>query len=250
MSLTLVWTKNGYSGVFNGNYEGGFQRFNSIDCQSDIAKNCKKIDFEDSRGKLLIGDSEAMSLSDQFKSRFGKSGVVYALSGCSFLPKSIIRETKTPGCVELNEYLMEQIKLHCRIDLYIFNRFIPADVTEHRRYLAFLGLISEKCNRVTVIGTPPQIKGNYSAYSSLLFTVSLDSPRKFNKSDFLMEYMRFNSDLQIAIKYNKKIIYIDTVSLLIKGFPTALKNKNGDYLFTDSTHLSKFGAEIIVKNLS
>lgn len=221
-----------------------------MNCQSDLLKNCKKINFSESGSKLLIGDSEAMSLSDVFKSRFRKNGFVYALSGCSFIPKSIIRNTGTSDCRQLNDYLIRQIELDCRVDIYIFNRFVPTGKVEQSQYLDFIWSLAEKCNRVTVIGTPPQIRGNYSAYASLLFRVSLDSPRNFEKKDFLTEYMRWNSVFQIAIKQHEKVIYIDTVDLLVTNFPTTLQNKNGDYLFADSTHVSKFGADIIIRNLS
>jgi organic radical activating enzyme len=199
--------------------------------------------------KILLGDSEAMSLSDEFKKRFGSKGFVFAKNGCSFITDEIYRESFDSTCKEKNFSLFTELKKQCRADIYVFNRFVPKDLKEQEIYLDFLNQVGVACNKLVVVGTPLQIRGNFSAYSSLLFKKSFDSPKFFEESDFMVDYINWNKEFRKQVKSFESIFYLDTEALLAKEFPTTLKNDTGDYLYTDSTHVSRYGAEIIVGNL-
>jgi hypothetical protein len=71
----------------------------------------------------------------------------------------------------------------------------------------------------------------------------------FNKMYEDQQKERWNKEFQKEFKSPLNIFYLDTEILLVNEFPTSLRNEGGDYLYTDSTHVSRFGAEIIVKNL-
>jgi hypothetical protein len=248
-SLIQFWISNGYPGILKENYNGGSQRFQTIKCQSDLLPNCSKVDFSQKDQKILLGDSEAMSLSDEFKKRFGSKGFVFAKNGCSFITDEIYRESFDSTCKEKNFSLFTELKKQCRADIYVFNRFVPKDLKEQEIYLDFLNQVGVACNKLVVVGTPLQIRGNFSAYSSLLFKKSFDSPKFFEESDFMVDYINWNKEFRKQVKSFESIFYLDTEALLAKEFPTTLKNDTGDYLYTDSTHVSRYGAEIIVGNL-
>lgn len=178
-SFIQFWISNGYPGILKENYDGGSQRFQTIKCQSDLLPNCPKVDFSQKDRKILLDDSEAMSLSDEFKKRFGSEGFVYAENGCSFIADEIYRESFDLTCKEKNILLFTELKKQCRTDIYVFNRFVPKDLKEHEIYLDFLNQIGGSCNKLVVVGTPLQIRGNFSAYSSLIFKKSFDSPQVF-----------------------------------------------------------------------
>lgn len=245
MVLTWAWTSVGYFGLFVENIEGGTQRFQRMVCQSDLDPSCTQVSFSRAGSKVLLGDSEAMSIADQYKKRFGQNAYVYAENGCSFIPETIKR-IRTNQCIELNKLLLQKLNKECLADLYLFNRFVPRNNFEKAQYLSFLKQLNRSCKRLIVIGTPLQISGNYSAYASLFFSRSLDSPKSFSKGDFMHEYMEWNKEISSRLT---KTIYIDTEKLLVSGFPTELTNKSGQYLYTDSTHVSKYGAEIISQSL-
>jgi hypothetical protein len=248
-SLIQFWISNGYPGILKENYEGGSQRFQSIKCQSDLLPDCTKADFSQKNSKILLGDSEAMSLSDEFKKRFGPKGFVYAKNGCSFMADGISRESFDSDCKKQNTLLFNKLMKQCQADVYVFNRFVPKDLFEQKLYLDFLNEVGKACNGLVIVGTPLQIRGNFSAYSSLFFKKSFDSPRYFDKSDFVVDYMRWNKDFKAILKNNINLSYLDTEALLVGKFPTTLRNDNGDYLYTDSTHVSRYGADVIVENL-
>ena len=65
----------------------------------------------------------------------------------------------------------------------------------------------------------------------------------------MVDYINWNKEFRKQVKSFESIFYLDTEALLAKEFPTTLKNDTGDYLYTDSTHVSRYGAEIIVGNL-
>jgi hypothetical protein len=245
MVLAWAWTSTGYLGLFVENIEGGMQRFQRMVCQSDLDPSCGQVSFSRVGSKVLLGDSEAMSIADQYKKRFDRNAYVYAENGCSFLPETINR-TRTNQCIEFNKLLLQKLNKECVADLYLFNRFVPKNNFEKNQYLSFLKQLNISCKRLIVIGTPLQIIGNYSAYASLFFSKSLDSPKSFSKGDFMNEYMEWNKEISSRLT---DILYIDTEKLLVSSFPTELTNNSGQYLYTDSTHVSKYGAEIISQSL-
>ena len=248
-SLIQLWISNGYPGILKENFKGGVQRFQTFKCQSDLLPNCSKLDFSQQGHKILLGDSEAMSLSDVFKKRFGSIASVYAENGCSFVANGINRESFDSKCRELNTLLLTKLLKQCQADIYVFNRFVPKDLFEQKLYLEFLNQVGKACNKLVVIGTPLQIRGNFSTYSSLVFKRSFDSPKYFNKSDFMDDYMNWNRILQKEIENSVNSVYLDTEVLLVKKFPTTLRNSAGNFLYSDSTHVSRYGAEIIATNL-
>lgn len=250
MALSL-WIISGYSWMGNSNFNGGVSRLSKIECLNSIDPKCAgRLDLH-TANDVLLGDSEAVSISDLFKDEFGKNSYIGALTGCSFLPASIFRVTQTTECLRLNAKHLTLIKEFGCKNVYLFNRFRPLTEYEEEQYLAFISDISNHCNSVTIMGTPSEMISDFRAYSNLLFKSSPNTPKQFTESDFDLLSLKWNVKFRnIAPSLRNNINYIDTNSLILPVFPTSLKNASGEYLYFDSTHLSRYGGEILVKELA
>ncbi len=133
----------------------------------------------------------------------------------------------------------------------MFNRFRPITEYEEEHHPTFISAISNRCNSVTIIGTPSEMISDSRAYSNLLFKSSSNTPKQFTESDFDSLSLKWNIKFRnIAPSLRNDINYIDTNSLILTFFPTGLKNASGEYLFFDSTNLCRYGGEILVKELA
>jgi hypothetical protein len=245
------WIISGYPGLGNSNFIGGASRLSGIECLSSIDWECDgKPDLPTAKD-VLLGDSEAVSISDLFKDEFGKNSYIGAYTGCAFLPPDIFRTTQTSECLSLNAKHLILIKeVGCK-NIYIFNRFRPVTEYEEEQYLEFISSISRHCNSVTIIGTPSEMVSDFRAYSNLFFKSSLNTPKQFIESDFDSLSLKWNDKLRnIVPSLRNNMYYIDTNSLILPVFPTSLKNASGEYLYFDSTHLSRYGGELVVKELA
>ena len=250
MVLLAFWISSGYSGLPNKNIKGGVTRLSRFHCLSTTEPNCPSFRPINSRYEILLGDSEAISISDLFINKFKTTGHVTALSGCSFLPASITRESQTQACRNLNLKTMKLLNSKICGNVYIFNRFTPLNSTEADRYVGFLRNISRECESLTVIGSPVELNGNFSAYASMLFKSAIDSPAYFAKRDFDQASLNWNSQLAKRLSNSaRKIIYINTNAILVPHFPTTLKDSAGEYLYFDRTHLSYYGGQKIISTI-
>jgi hypothetical protein len=245
------WIMSGYPGIGNSNFNGGVSRLSKIECLSSIDPKCSGRSDLPTANNVLLGDSEAVSISDLFKNQFGKNSYIGALTGCSFLPDSILRKSQTSECLGLNAKHLALIRdVGCK-NIYIFNRFRPVTKYEAEQYLEFISTLADNCNSVTVIGTPLEMISDFSAYSNLLFKSSPNTPNQFVESDFDSLSLKWNKKLgNIAPRLGKNVSYFDTDDLIIPVFPTSLRDASGEYLYFDSTHLSKYGGELLVKELA
>lgn len=159
--LTYYWINGGYQGILKENFSGGFQRFQIISCQSDLLPNCPKSYFSQIGSSVLLGDSEAMSISDEFKKRFGPHAYVYAESGCPFFPSGLGNDRLSNSCESQNSELLAEMNEQCRSNIYIFNRFVPQNAIEQNQYLQFILEVAHNCNNLVIVGTPLQMKNNF-----------------------------------------------------------------------------------------
>jgi hypothetical protein len=247
-----LWISNGYVGVHFSNYEGGFERLKDVECFSNTEPGCgfrlpKNVTYN-----LLLGDSEAISISDLFKTELGGYSYVRARTACSFIPESIVRESMDKGCRILNSNSLKIVsKKNCK-NVFIFNRFRPESDSEEASYFDFISKIAKSCQSLNVIGAPTELKPRFNAYSNMVMKTAINSPRVFNKADFDPESLRWNNTLANFISkqnfYN--VNYINTHKLVVTRYPASLRNPDGEYTYTDSTHLSKYGGAIIMAEIS
>jgi hypothetical protein len=250
--VTGLWISNGYPGLHFSNYEGGFQRLNEVECFSSTEPGCRLKLPKIGTYNLLLGDSEAISISDIFKAELGDHSYVSALTACSFIPESIVRKSMNQNCRELNSSNLKIVfKKNCK-NVYIFNRFRPESESERALYFDFINKIAKSCESLTVIGAPTELIPRFNAYSNMMIKTAINSPRVFSKDDFNQESLDWNNSLANFINlqnfYNMR--YINTHNLVVTSYPTSLKNFDGEYTYTDSTHLSKYGGAMIMREIS
>lgn len=247
--LLLMWIKADYPGFLHENFNGSLARLDPYDCVQNVNEICGH-DFNEKLQNLLVGDSEALSITDLFVEKFPDNSRSLAFSGCSFLPTGIVRPNTTGECREWNKNILRALEGNCKKDVFVFNRFKPESNLESRQYLDFLLELGEKCNSLTVIGTPAEIIGKFSAYSSLFVESPIGTPKFFYKRDFDLTSIAWNNRMNLwSIKHQELLKYIDTNGLVLGEFPTRLRNAKNQLLYGDSTHLSKYGGEIIVKSI-
>ena len=253
IGLTGIWLAAGYPGILKTNYQGSFQRLHNT--ENGFHKNSILQRFSERIEKsqnVLIGDSEAISIGDLFVRKFGFNSGIYALSGCSFLPESIQRPNQPSGCLEFRAKIYRFVLNSKTENIFIFNRFTPISEQETLLYVTFLKSLQHDDNEIIVIGHPVELVNQFSAYATLLFPVGFNTPKQFNRTDFSSASLKWNSSLSEYIKKfnNQKIKYINTDEILFSKFPSTLKDNTGRFLYTDSTHLSLYGGEILMKYLS
>lgn len=244
------WISWGYPGYPNSNLNGGISRLARFSCFSMTEPNCNQFRPDNSDYSLLLGDSEAISISDLFIRKFYPNGYVGAMTGCSFLPSSIHRKSQSQACRKLNKKVVKQLRSNYCGNIYIFNRFTPLNAGEEREYLSFLDAIAKSCKSLTIIGSPIEIKPKFSAYATMFFKATINQQEYYDLKDFNRESLRWNQRIQSELtKSSSEIHYIDTNSILITQYPTTLKNSQGEYYYFDSTHLSLFGGEKILASI-
>jgi hypothetical protein len=247
-----LWISNGYVGVHFSNYEGGFERLKDVECFSSTEPGCRSKLPKNVTYNLLLGDSEAISISDLFKAELGDYSYVRALTACSFIPESIVRESMNEDCRILNSNSLKIVSKKTCKNVFIFNRFRPESNSEEVLYFDFISKIAKSCQSLTVIGAPTELNPRFNAYSNMVMKTAMNSPRVFNKVDFDPESLRWNKTLANFIgKQNfYEVNYINTHKLVVTSYPTSLRNSDGEYTYTDSTHLSKYGGAIIMAEIS
>lgn len=251
-TFLAVWIGNGYAGAFNSNFSGGFQRLNGQECYPSSSSECRLELPKNENYKLLVGDSEAVSISDLFKDGMGNRTYVGALTACPFIPKSIIRESMTKQCRDLVDRNFQIVFGATCGDIYIFNRFRPENESEQSSYFSFLRQIAKSCQHLTLIGTPIELIPRFNAYSSIMFRTAINAPSVFKRSDFDGRSIVWNSVLSDFFRKPQNLPnmnYINTNEIVVTRLPTSLRDSNGEYLYTDSTHLSKYGGEMIMAQI-
>jgi hypothetical protein len=247
--LLLAWISDEYPGFLNENYNGSLARLDSYNCVENTNQICGQ-DFSGRIENLLVGDSEALSISDLFVKKSPENSRSLALSGCSFLPGGIVRLNITEQCKDWNMKILNFLNEDCHKDVYLFNRFKPETYLESELYLDFLLQTGKKCKRFTIIGTPAELIGNFSAYSSLFIDSPINTPKYFDESDFDSFSIAWSNRMkQWERRHQNLVNYIDTNELILGKFPTKLMNSKKQLLYGDSTHLSKYGGEILVNKI-
>ena len=247
-SMLALWINGGYKNWPSSNFDGGFQRLTAEDCYSDELPGCEFTLPKDDTYSLLLGDSEAISISDLFKKEMGHNSYVSALTACSFLPKSIIRKNMSEDCLKMNSRNRQIVFGSTCKKVYIFNRFRAASESEESSYFDFLRGIANSCEQLTVIGTPIELIPRFNAYSNLMAKTAINSPEIFDRVDFDSNSLLWNETLDDFFKRQNlsSMKYINTNSIVIPEWPTTLIDLDGEYLYTDSTHLSKYGGEMVM----
>jgi hypothetical protein len=250
-TMLTLWINSGYKGWPSSNFSGGFQRLTVEDCYSNELPGCELTLPKDDTYSLLLGDSEAISISDLFKEEMGHNSYVSALTACSFIPKSIIRQNMSEDCQRLNSRNREIVFGSTCKKIYIFNRFRAESESEESSYFDFLKGIANSCEQLTVIGTPIELIPRFNAYSNLMAKTAVNSPKVFDRDNFDNMSFRWNQTLVDFFEGHNisNMRYINTNSIVIPEWPTTLINLDGEYLYTDSTHLSKYGGEMVMAEI-
>lgn len=245
----------GYPGPFSKNFEGGFFRlrnFSKTQCQNAACiKVIEKSKEFQNKKILLVGDSEAESISDLFISIYGQRGLNLSRSGCSFILESL-RSYHSYECSNFDHQRQLLIKKSEFSQIYIFNRYTPPNSLARSKYIEFIRTFTQVSTNVTIISAPPEINGNFQAFSSLVFHNPIGTPSEFNKENFNQETIEWNEFLSRYINQNKdwNLKYVDSFRIICRSFPCRLKDQKGKWLYLDSTHLSAYGGMLILKEIA
>ena len=249
LALLLGWVTNGYPGISKQKmYAAPF--FADARCSRDFewcASNSNEIKASQ---RILVGDSEAMSMIDSFRSFGSMNGftpAIRAKSGCSFMFESYKGE-QGKICRSFVRNTFKYLSSVTSKEIYVYNRIGNFDVSE---YLNFFNTIARRGNKIIIIGNPFPLKNGFSAYTNILKSAPIGTPRTFYRYNF--DFTKLQTQIQIwktlsTAKF-RRIRFFPTYPLFCSSYPCTLKDKFGNWYYSDSTHLSRFGTDFLLVKL-
>jgi len=244
IGATGFWIHAGYPGPLQNNLKGGFARFDSDSLVTENMDTLRPNGMD-----LLLGDSEAQSIQDLFAMRFGEDSVIRAKSGCSFIPKRAFREiSHTIDCERFYHDSWNLVSKTSNSKIFIFNRYLPSSQQEILEFISFLRKISNNENSIILVGQPVEITKPYAAYSSLFFKRPLGSFNEMPKEDFdkssIQRWAALKRELELFAPSVVRIV--DSEKIICPNYPCEMFNDQGESKYTDSTHLSIYGAKSLI----
>ena len=224
----------------------------TINCEKgDDLGYCGNFDESSKPNFLLIGDSHAAALSEVFRkevSRRGGNPVIMYGRGC---PISLTELEGAPinptPCQEYMKAVIQLITEH-KVVLLIAQRSAEEDWPSTRTTKELIYGIT-KLNTLTlrtvVISPNPEFREGMSQgnLSSLLSDNGVSTRESLPKAAF-NDLALLNSAFR-----NTKITVIDSIGIFCRNESCSFKEE-GKYLFWDSNHLSRDGAELYTEEIS